>query len=184
MAYGPGSAGGALTRGRCRAGIFAARPASGWSIMFVKRSAGAERQNRMSSNVTPIAMSGGSDDGGDYGERLTRLETKVENMAETMATREDLARVEAKVETMATREDLARVETKVENMATREDLARVEAKVENMATREDLAKVQTSIAEIKTLIVQREASMLRWLLGILITTAAGMVTVLIRSFFF
>lgn len=77
-------------------------------------------------------MSGGSDDGGDYGERLTRLETKVENMA----------------------------------------------------TREDLAKVQTSIAEIKTLIVQREASMLRWLLGILITTAAGMVTVLIRSFFF
>lgn len=86
----------------------------------------------MSSNVTPISMSGGSDDGGDYGERLTRLETKVENMA----------------------------------------------------AREDLAKVQTSIAEIKTLIVQREASMLRWLLGILITTAAGMVTVLIRSFFF
>lgn len=122
----------------------------------------------MSSNVTPISMSGGSGDGGDYGERLTRLETKVENMAETMATREDLARVEAKVETMA----------------TREDLARVEAKVETMATREDLAKVQTSIAEIKTLIVQREASMLRWLLGILITTAAGMVTVLIRSLFF
>ena len=56
-----------------------------------------------------------------------------------------------------------------------ERLARIEAKLENMATRENLARIETSIA-------QREASMQRWLLGIIAMAAISLVVALIRTF--
>lgn len=70
--------------------------------------------------------------------------------ADTMATREDIARIEAN---MATKGDLAKVEA---NMATKEDLAKV---VADMATKEDLAKANADIARIEARLARVEANM-------------------------
>ena len=56
-----------------------------------------------------------------------------------------------------------------------ERLARIEAKMEHVATREDIAKVET-------LIERKEATMLRWLLGILAVAGVSLVVALIRVF--
>ena len=56
-----------------------------------------------------------------------------------------------------------------------ERLARIEAKLERMVTRGDLA-------EVKALIERKEASMLRWPLGILSVAAIGVVAAMLRSF--
>ena len=57
-----------------------------------------------------------------------------------------------------------------------ERLARIEAKMDHMATRED-------VAEIKVLIGNREASMLRWLIGLVAFALISVVVSLIRTFF-
>ena len=56
-----------------------------------------------------------------------------------------------------------------------ERLVRIETAMSYMATKEDFAKVER-------LIVERETSMLRWLIGILLVTAVGMFTALVRLF--
>lgn len=59
---------------------------------------------------------------------------------------------------------------------TGQRLARIEATMEHMATRED-------VADVKTLIESRNATMTRWLVGILLTTVgiavSGVVAIVI-----
>ena len=56
-----------------------------------------------------------------------------------------------------------------------ERMGRIEAVLPHLATKED-------IAEVKTLISDREASMLKWLVGITTTAAASLLMALIRVF--
>ena len=56
-----------------------------------------------------------------------------------------------------------------------ERLVRIEAKMEYVATREDVTKVEV-------LIERKEATMLRWLLGILAVASVSLVVALIRLF--
>ncbi len=56
-----------------------------------------------------------------------------------------------------------------------ERLARIETKLEYMATRED-------ISEIKALIEKKEASQIRWLVGLILVTMASLAVALIRTF--
>ena len=56
-----------------------------------------------------------------------------------------------------------------------ERLARIEAKMEHVATREDVTKVEV-------LIERKEATILRWLLGILAVAGVSLVVALIRVF--
>ena len=57
-----------------------------------------------------------------------------------------------------------------------ERLARIESKMEYMATRED-------VAEVKTLIERKEATMLRWLGGMVVVAAISLGVALVRTFF-
>ncbi len=57
-----------------------------------------------------------------------------------------------------------------------ERLARIESKMEHMATRED-------VAEVKTLIDRKEATMLRWLCGMVVVAAISLGVALVRTFF-
>ena len=103
-----------------------------------------EKQMNDSDDTTGVQepTQGGDGGGPDLGERVTRIETKLD----TLATREELKeglsalRDELKGEIAATREDLARVEAKQDTFATRDDLSatREELKGEIAATREDL----------------------------------------------
>ena len=79
-------------------------------------------------------------------------------------------------------ERIARIEAKMDYVATHKDLAAMDAKIEAThtkieATRTEIANLKgtllAEIAGIKTLVVSREASMQRWLLGITATTVAG-----------
>ena len=56
-----------------------------------------------------------------------------------------------------------------------ERMGRIEAVFPHLATKED-------IAEVKRLISDREASMLKWLVGITTTAAASLLMALIRVF--
>ena len=56
-----------------------------------------------------------------------------------------------------------------------ERLARLEAHLEHLATKEGLG-------EIKTLISDREAKMLRWLIGITSVAAISLVAAIVRTF--
>lgn len=114
--------------------------------------------------------------------RLTAVETglavvnsRLDGMAEVMATREDLAKTNARLDSMdskmATREDLAKVnarldgmDSRMDGMATREDLAKVNARLDVMATREDLERA------VKT--------MLKWQIGILLAVMGLMLPLL------
>lgn len=58
-----------------------------------------------------------------------------------------------------------------------ERLARIEAKMEYVATREDVTKVEV-------LIERKEATMLRWLLGILAVAGVSLIVALVRVFGF
>ena len=57
-----------------------------------------------------------------------------------------------------------------------ERLARIESKMDYMATRED-------VQEVKTLIERKEATMLRWLLGMLVVALVSLGVALVRTFF-
>ena len=57
-----------------------------------------------------------------------------------------------------------------------ERLARIESKMDYMATRED-------VQEVKTLIERKEATMLRWLLGLLVVALVSLGVALVRTFF-
>ena len=115
---------------------------------------------------------GGDGGGPDLGERVTRIETKLD----TLATREELKeglsalRDELKGEIAATREDLARVEAKQDTFATRDDLSatREELKGEIAATREDLKeKISVVHKDLQAAI----STQTRWLVGIMIAFA-------------
>lgn len=56
-----------------------------------------------------------------------------------------------------------------------ERLARIESKMGYMATRED-------VQEVKTLIERKEATMLRWLLGMLVVALVSLGVALFRTF--
>ena len=56
-----------------------------------------------------------------------------------------------------------------------ERLARIEAKMERMATRED-------ISELKALIERKEATMLRWLFGLVAVAGISLLATLVRAF--
>ncbi|MDD9883751.1 MAG: hypothetical protein OXU62_04280 [Gammaproteobacteria bacterium] len=80
-------------------------------------------------------------------EAVTRVVSK---LAETMATKDDIARLDAELANMATKDELARLEA---NMATKDELARLEestkaefARLEaNVATKAGLAKLETTM---------------------------------------
>ena len=57
-----------------------------------------------------------------------------------------------------------------------ERLARIESRMDFMATRED-------VQEVKTLIERKEATMLRWLLGLLVVALVSLGVALVRTFF-
>ena len=57
-----------------------------------------------------------------------------------------------------------------------EHLARIESRMDYMATRED-------VQELKTLIERKEATMLRWLLGMLVVALVSLGVALVRTFF-
>ena len=57
-----------------------------------------------------------------------------------------------------------------------ERLARIEAKIEHLATREDVTKIEV-------LIERKEATILRWLLGILALAGISLMVALIRISF-
>ena len=52
----------------------------------------------------------------------------------------------------------------------------LEARLDYLATKED-------VSEIKTLIATREATMLRWLIGLVGVSAISLLTILVRAFF-
>ncbi len=56
-----------------------------------------------------------------------------------------------------------------------ERLAGIEAVLPHLATKED-------IADVKRIIIEREAVMLKWLIGITMTAAVGLFTALARLF--
>ncbi len=68
-------------------------------------------------------------------------------------------------------ERTGRIEAILPRLATKEDLAEVKAVLPHLATKEDLA-------EVKMLISEREAIMLKWLIGITTTTAVSLLMVL------
>lgn len=74
-------------------------------------------------------------------------------------------------------ERLARIEARMEFMATREDIALARREIVGVK-----AELRTSIADLKTLISEREASMQRWLLGITSAALASVVMTLVRFF--
>ena len=105
------------------------------------------------SNPNPSATPPHEDAGGAiFGERLARIEARIE----FMATREDIALARREV-----------VDTKAEVGASIADVK---------------AELRTSIADLKTLISERESSMQRWLLGITSAALASVVIALVRTF--
>nr|WP_039938854.1 repeat-containing protein [Anoxybacillus gonensis] len=90
--------------------------------------------------------------------KLNELQAEINNMKQTVATKQDLENMVTKedlkamaakqdLENMATKEDLKAMATKqdLENMATKEDLKAMATKqdLENMATKEDLKAMAT-----------------------------------------
>ena len=78
---------------------------------------------------------------------------------ESVATKEDIARLEAKMESMATKEDIADIKAKMESMAT------------SMATKEDLANFRTDIEK-------NNGTTLKWLLGFMCVLVLAVVGVM------
>ncbi len=80
---------------------------------------------------------------------------------------------------VATREDVALVRTEMTNMNLdrRTEVANTSARIAELKT-----ELLTGIAEVKTLVATREASMQRWLLGITGNAMAGVTTALVRTF--
>lgn len=74
-------------------------------------------------------------------------------------------------------ERLARIEAGMAFMATREDIALARREIVGVK-----AELRTSIADLKTLISERGASMQRWLLGITSAALASVVMALVRFF--
>ena len=94
---------------------------------------------------------------------------------------------------VATREDVALVRREIEGTrteieGTRTEIAKTNAHIDSMQgellTR--MAGMETkmvaAIADVKTLVANREASMHRWLLGVTATAMIGVTTALIRTF--
>ena len=77
--------------------------------------------------------------------------------AESMATKEDMAKLQAN---MATKEDVARLEGHIAklDMATKEDFARLEGHIArvDMAHREDFARLEARIAKVETNMATKE----------------------------
>ena len=55
----------------------------------------------------PSSTSGGSGGNGNFSERLTRIETRIEHLT----TREDFSEIKTRIEHLATREDIAEIKT-------------------------------------------------------------------------
>ena len=85
---------------------------------------------------------------------------------------------------------MARMETKMDHVATHKDLAAVRTEIGKTDARiadlrvevlKEIGGVKTGVADVKTLIANREASMQRWLLGMTSTTMVAITAVLIRT---
>lgn len=63
-----------------------------------------------------------------------------------------------------------------------ERLARIEAKMEHMATREDISELKVLIERLKVLIERKEATMLRWLPGLVVVAVVSLLAALLRTF--
>ena len=70
-------------------------------------------------------------------------------------------------------ERMGRIEAVLPHLATKGDIAEVQAVLPHLATKED-------IAEVKRLISDREAIMLKWLIGITTATAVSLVMIFLR----
>ena len=99
---------------------------------------------------------------------------------------ERIAHIESKMDFVATREGVALVRTEMANMnaglsteieGTRTEIANTNARIAELK-----ADLLAGIAEVKTLVATREASMQRWLLGITGTALVGVTTALVRTF--
>lgn len=90
--------------------------------------------------------------------KLNELQAEMNNMKQTVATKQDL-------ENMVTKEDLKAMATKqdLENMATREDLKAMATKqdLENMATKQDLKMIQQAVLETNEIVKNIEANQKR-----------------------
>ena len=106
---------------------------------------------------------------------------------------ERIAHIESKMDFVATRDSIALVRTEMANMnadlrteieGTRTEIEGTRTEMANTTARiaELKADLLTGIAEVKTLVATREASMQRWLLGITGTAMIGVTTALVRTF--
>ena len=82
---------------------------------------------------------------------------------------ERMARMESKMDHVATHRDLA---------AVRSEIAMTDARIADLRVEvlKEIGGVKTDVADVKTLVANREVSMQRWLLGITATTVVGVST--------
>ena len=103
-----------------------------------------DSDNTVDSGVEEGRPSPDGEGGGlDIGERVARIEARME----FLATRDDLRQLEARLENFATHDDLRQLEVRLEARLEAKFEAMLDAKLANLATRDELHELEVRLNE-------------------------------------
>ena len=109
------------------------------------------------------ASGGNSNDGGNVDEILKRLDKVESTVSET---REQVINIAATMPSLATKADIGAVRIEVSELRT--EVRSIAATIPHLATKADL---KAEIGTVRTEIRNVEASIIKWIIGIIISTA-------------